>query len=136
MLGIPLHVFVVHFPVALTLIAIVYDARAFFGGQPELHETGYRLTLWSAAGSVVAILTGFQILGTHLGRTSGMHAGAGAAGGITMIALAIFRYSARARNPDSTYDYPVSWLALELLAGVAILAAAIMGHRMVLGSGT
>jgi len=45
MLGIPLHFYLVHFPIALTIMAAIYDLRASFGKRPELHRTEYKLIL-------------------------------------------------------------------------------------------
>src|SRR5678815_1882852 len=44
MFGIPIHKLIIHFPVALTMMALVYDAWAIYGKKPELHRTGYGLT--------------------------------------------------------------------------------------------
>ena len=54
---IPIHKFIIHFPIALTIIAAVYDAWAIYSRKPELHRTGYGLTLWAAVAALAAALT-------------------------------------------------------------------------------
>ena len=101
MFGIPFHLLVVHFPIALASIALVYDARGS-------HQMGYALTLWAAAG-------------------------AGLAGGIILIALAMLRYSAETRRTEEAESYPSLWLVLQAMGTIAVVMAAITGHRLVLG---
>lgn len=137
MLSIPFHLLVVHFPIALTIIAVISDAWAYRTNRRELHATGYRLTLWAAAGSLLAIGTGLQLMGGvgfDNARTTA-HAGAGIIAGICLIALAIVRYSAHNAGRDSREQYPVMWLMLEVAAGVMVAAAAVSGHRLVLLGG-
>ncbi len=134
MFDFPLHVFFVHFPVALIVIAVICDLRARFSGQPDLHAVGYRLTLWAAAGSVVAIVTGMEIVGNLIKTAPGAaHAGVGLAGGFIVIIFAALRYSYKARSDAWQEYYPASWLVLEIMAGLTILAAAVMGHGLVFG---
>src|SRR5262252_9295829 len=85
MFGIPLHLLAVHFPIALTVLALVYDAR-------RSHAVGYALTLWAAAGAAVAGATGL-LLASERAATKGAiaHAGLGLIGTIVLIALAMLR---------------------------------------------
>src|SRR5207237_10427111 len=58
---IPIHKFIIHFPIALAIIAVIYDAWALYARKPELHRTGYGLTLWAAVGALAAAGTGLQL---------------------------------------------------------------------------
>jgi uncharacterized membrane protein len=132
MFDVPLHPLVVHFPIALSILAAGYDVWAYSSKRPELHATGYRLTLWAAAGALVAVGSGLQFMGGvgfDNSRTAA-HAGAGIIAGISATALAILRYSAHVRHPESKAEYPMTWLVLEVFAAVAVAVAAIMGHRL------
>ena len=130
MLDIPLHLLVVHFPIALAVIAVIYDTRGRLSGRPELHQTGYVLTLWSAAGAALALATGLQLTGGHLEAPESIaHAGLGLVGGIILIALAVLRYSAEARKTELE-TYPVLWFVLEIAGAAAVVAAAVTGHRL------
>jgi uncharacterized membrane protein len=127
MFGIPLHLLLVHFPIALALIALVYDFRG-------AHATGYGLTLWAAAGAALAAATGLvQASGAAATKGAVAHAATGLAGGITLIALAMLRYSAEARRSEEAEDYPKLWLVLEVIGTLAVVLAAITGHRLALG---
>src|SRR2546430_11564711 len=58
---IPIHKFIIHFPIALTIIALIYDSWALYARRPELHRTGYGLILWAAVGAFAAAGTGLQV---------------------------------------------------------------------------
>jgi uncharacterized membrane protein len=135
MFNIPLHLLLVHFPIALAIAAAICDARGHWGKRPELHRLGSALSLWAAAGAALAMLTGLQLLGdrAHAARAT-FHAGMGLITGLTLIAVAMARYSAEAREADFKSSGPPSWLILELLAALAVAATAITGHRLVLGA--
>jgi len=134
MLGIPLHFYLVHFPIALTILAAIYDLRASFGKRHELHQTGYVLILWAAAGAAMAAITGLQLLGNrNAAGFATIHAALGLATGLVLIVVAMTRYSAQARGGEVTTSNLQAWLILELIAAIGVLAAAITGHRLVLG---
>ena len=122
MFGIPLHFLLVHFPIALALLAITCDLR----GQ---HDTGYRLTGWGAVAAALAVLTGLQMGSGIESAESILHVGSALLGTLCLIALAVLRYSAKAREEDVADSYPTAWLLVGLLAAVAIAMAAITGHR-------
>jgi uncharacterized membrane protein len=124
MFGIPLHFLVVHFPLVLIVAALVCDLRGD-------HESGYRCTIWAATGAAVGILTGLLQVGGQLTEMV-VHAGAGLAGGMLTVILAMMRYSRRARGEDAK-SFPQALLAVEVFAALVIVAAAITGHRSVLG---
>ena len=129
MLGIPAHKLIIHFPIALTIIAAIFDSWALYSKRPELHATGYGLNLWAAVWALAAVVTGLQLAGvTHVdpGVVTG-HAGFGIASAIVITTLAISRYSANAREQT---DYRRVWLILEVLAAILIFAAAITGHQL------
>src|SRR5947209_9878079 len=58
---IPVHKFIIHFPIALTIIAAIYDSWALYARRPELHRTSYGLTLWAALAALGAAGTGLQL---------------------------------------------------------------------------
>lgn len=128
MLGIPLHKLIIHFPIALTIVAIIYDSWAVYSRRTELHTVGYGLTLWSAVCALTAVVTGLQLAGVSrvsAGVVTG-HAGFGIAAAIVITTLGILRYSAVAREQ---YEFRLGWLVLEAGAAVLIAAAAITGHQ-------
>jgi|SRR6185295_6666710 len=133
MFNIPLHLLFVHFPIALTILAAIHDVRAHFGKRPELHRTGYTLSLWAAAGGAVAMMTGLQLLGDrqHASRAT-FHAALGVISGLALIALAMMRYSAEAGTREVTESRLEPWLVLEVLAAVVVVATMLTGHRLVL----
>jgi uncharacterized membrane protein len=129
MFGIPIHKLIIHFPIALTLIALVYDSWAVYAKKAELHRTGYGLTLWAAVGALAAAGTGLQLAEMiHLdkGAVTG-HAGFGLTSTILLAALAGVRYSAQAQERKG---YPIWWLVLEVGAAAVIVATAVTGHRL------
>ena len=90
MFGIPIHKLIIHFPVALTLIALVYDCWALYAKKPELHRTGYGLTVWAAVGAFAAVGTGLQLaemIRVDKGAVTG-HAGFAIASTIVLVSLA------------------------------------------------
>src|SRR5438445_6102498 len=112
MFDVPIHKLLIHFPIALTIIALIYDSWALYTRKPELHRTGYGLTLWAAVGALSAVGTGLQLaemLHLDKGAVTG-HAGLGITAAIVISALAGMRYSAQAQEQK---DYRMSWLVLE-----------------------
>lgn len=133
MLGIPFHLLFIHFPIALTVMASVCDLRAHFSRRPELHRLGHTLVLWAAGGGAIAVMTGLQLLGDrNQASRATLHAALGLVSGLTLIALAMMRYSAEARSEPAESGLEM-WLVLEVFATVAVIATAITGHRLVLG---
>src|SRR5262245_30915861 len=100
MFGIPLHKLIIHFPIALTIIALVYDAWALYAKRPALHRTGYGFTLWAAVGAFAALGTGLQLaqmVRLDKAAVTG-HAGFAIGSTIVLVALAGMRYSAYAQE--------------------------------------
>jgi uncharacterized membrane protein len=129
MFDVPIHKLIVHFPIALIIIATIYDAWAVYTRRPELHRTGYGLTLWAAVGALAAVGTGLQLaemIHVDKGAVTG-HAGFGITSAIVVAALAGLRYSAQAQEQK---DYRIGWLVLEIAAAVLIAATAVTGHRL------
>ena len=129
MFDVPIHKLIVHFPIALMIVAVIYDAWAVYTRRPELHRTGYGLTLWAAVGALAAVGTGLQLaemIHVDKGAVTG-HAGFGITSAIVIAALAGLRYSAQAQEQK---DYRVGWLVLEVVAAVLICATALTGHRL------
>src|SRR5438876_10891780 len=104
-------------------MAVVYDSWALYAKKPELHRTGYGLTLWAAVGALAAAGTGLQLaelIHVDKGAVTG-HAGFSLASTIVIGAVAGIRYSAQARE-DS--QYRIWWLIVEIGAAALITAAA------------
>jgi uncharacterized membrane protein len=135
MFNVPLHFLIVHFPIALTVMAAVLDVRAYLGKRPKLHRTGHALILWAAAGAALAMLTGLQLLGDRR-QASGatFHAASGLIAGLVLIAVSMIRYSAEARADEKADSKLEPWLLLEMFAAVAVIVTAVTGHIMVLGA--
>jgi uncharacterized membrane protein len=130
MFGIPIHKFIIHFPIALTIIALIYDAWALYAKKPALHRTAYGLTLWAAVGALAAAGTGLQLaemIRIDKGAVTG-HAGFALGATIVLAALAGLRYSAQAQEKK---EYQIWWLVLEIAAAALVSAAAVTGHQLV-----
>src|SRR5215510_652043 len=100
MFGIPIHKLIIHFPIALTIMAVVYDSWALYARKPELHRSGYGLTLWAAVGALAAVGTGLQLsemIRADKGAVTG-HAGFAISSTILLAAVAGLRYSAHAQE--------------------------------------
>jgi len=126
---IPIHQLIIHFPIALTLMALVYDSWAIYAKRPELHQVGYGLTLWAAVGALAAVGSGLQLadmIRIDKGAVTG-HAAFAIASTIALAGLAAARYSAQAQEKK---EYQIWWLILEVAAVALISATAIIGHRL------
>ena len=129
MFGIPIHKFIIHFPIALTLIALVYDCWGVYAKKPELHRAAYGLTLWAAVGALAALGTGLQLaemVRIDKGAVTG-HAGFAIASTLVLVALAGLRYSASAQERKG---FQIWWLVLGVAAAGLIVATAVTGHRL------
>jgi uncharacterized membrane protein len=129
MFDVPIHKLIVHFPIALMIIATVYDSWALYTKRPELHRTAYGLILWAAVGALAAVGTGLQLaemIHIDKGAVTG-HAGFGITSAIVVSVLAGLRYSAQAQEQK---DYKLGWLVLEIGAAALVIATALTGHRL------
>ena len=129
MFDIPIHKLIVHFPIALAIIAAVYDSWAVYAKKPELHDTGYGLTVWSSVFALAAVVTGLQLAGvSHVDRAAVTgHAAFGIAATTVLTTLAVLRYSARAREQ---FEYRILWLLLEIGAAALVFTTAVLGHQL------
>ena len=125
MFGVPHHFLLVHFALVLVLMALFYDLRGAY-------DLGYRFTLGGALSALAAIASGLMLAGGQLSRMT-IHAAAALVGGLSIVALAMLRYSQNAREDDPPTSHPSVWLALELLAVACVVVAVFTGHRAVLG---
>ena len=129
MFGIPIHKFIIHFPIALTIIAVIYDSWAVWAKKPALHRSAYGLTLWAAVFALAAVGSGLQLadmIRVDKGAVTG-HAGFAIGSTILLAGVAGVRYSAQAQERK---EFQVWWLILEVAAAVMILATAVTGHRL------
>jgi uncharacterized membrane protein len=129
MFGVPIHKLIIHFPIALTILAAIYDSWGVYAKKPELHRTAYGLTLWAAAGALAAVGSGLQLaelIRLDKGAVTG-HAGFAITTTIVIAAVAGLRYSAQAQDQKG---YKVGWLVLEIIALGLIVATAVTGHRL------
>ena len=127
--GVPIHKFLIHFPIALTIMALVYDSWGLYAKKPELHRAAYGLTLWASVGALAAMGTGLQLaemVRLDKGAVTG-HAGFAIGSVIVLAGLAGWRYSAQAREQKG---YKIGWLILEVGAASLIIATAVTGHRL------
>jgi uncharacterized membrane protein len=127
--GIPIHKLIIHFPIALAIVALLYDGWAVWSKKPALHRTGYGLTIWAAVAALAAAGTGLQlseIIHVNKGAVTG-HAGFALTATILLAALAGLRYSAQAQEKK---EFQVWWLVIEVAAAAFVSAAAITGHQL------
>ena len=132
MFDFPLHPFLVHFPIALAVFAFLYDFWAAYGKRPELHRTGYSLSLWAAAFAFLAAGTGLQLARLSdigKGAITG-HALFGLSTTIMLAAIALIRYSAKAKETDSTATYSVIWLVVQGIAALLVMITAVTGQQL------
>lgn len=54
-----LHPMIVHFPIALALVALLFDLGAYYFKKDWLNKTAVTLIVLAALGAIVAILSGF-----------------------------------------------------------------------------
>jgi len=135
MFDIPLHPFVVHFPVTLAIFAFMYDGWAVYSKRPQKHELGYGLSLWAGVFAAVAVVTGLQLsrLGDiGKGAITG-HALYGIASAIILAAFALWRYSSRARQETALENYSMLSLLIQAVGAVLILMTALTGHHLTPG---
>ena len=132
MFDVPLHLFLVHFPITLGIFAFLYDLWAIYAKRPSLHDTGYSLSLWAGFFAVAAAGTGLQ-----LSRLSDIGKGAitghalfGIAAAIVLAAIALIRYSAKARQVETERKYSLVWLVAQAVAAALVIAAAFSGNRL------
>src|ERR1041385_6043977 len=114
----PIHRFIVHFPIALATVALVYDAWAVYSDRRELHNAAFGLSLWAAVFALIAVVTGLQIASLSQigkGAITG-HALFGITAAIVLTAFAVLRNSARARQHDANEKLSAIWLLAEGLA--------------------
>ncbi len=129
MFDVPIHKLIVHFPIALMIVATIYDGWALYTRRPELHRVSFGLTLWAAVGALAAVATGLQLaemLHIDTGAVTG-HAGFGITSAIVISALGGLKYSAQAQEQK---DFRIGWFVLEVVAAALICATAITGHRL------
>jgi uncharacterized membrane protein len=129
MFGVPIHKLIIHFPIALTVIALIYDFWAIYAKKPSLHRTGYGLTLWAAVGALAAVGTGLQLaemLKIDKAAVTG-HAGFAIGTTILLASLAGLRYSAYAQERQ---EYQTWWIILQIAAVTLVVATAVTGHRL------
>ena len=132
MFDFPLHPFLVHFPIALAAFAFLYDFWATYSKRPELHRTGYSLSLWAAAFAFLAAGTGLQLARLSdigKGAITG-HALFGLASTIVLATISLIRYSANAKQADSGATYSVIWLVVQGIAALLVLMTAVTGQRL------
>jgi uncharacterized membrane protein len=127
--GIPIHKLIIHFPFALTIIAVLYDSWAVYAKKSELHRTAYGLMLWAAVGALAAVGTGLQLaemIRIDKAAVTG-HAGFAMASTIILAGVAGLRYSAQAQERKT---FQIWWLVLEFGAAALIFVTAVTGHRL------
>ena len=133
MFGVSLHKLVIHFPIALAIVAFLYDAWAAYSREPRFHSTGSGLLKLAAVSAIVAMGTGLELAGMSgmgSGSTVTGHAGIGIVTTVLLSALGLTRYSAEARAGVRPQAYSPMWLAVEGFAAVLIAATAVIGHSI------
>ena len=135
MFDIPLHLLIIHFPIALTIVAFSYDGWAVYAKRPELNDVGYGLTLWAGVFALTSVVTGLQIAGlAQIGKGPVTeHALYGIFSSIVLAVVGFLRYSARAKQQGPDENYSILWLVLQAVAVLLIVTAVITGHRLVVG---
>src|SRR5205085_9050923 len=105
------------------------DLWAVYAKRPMLHETGYSLSLWAALFAFAAAATGLQLSRlSDIGRGAITgHALFGISATVILAAVALIRYSAKARQADAKENYSAIWLLAEALAAFLVIATALTG---------
>jgi uncharacterized membrane protein len=132
MFDVPLHNLINHFPIALAVFAFLYDAWAVYAKRPELHEIGYGLSFWAGLLAIAAVITGLQIASLgQIGKSAVTgHALFGITTAIVLTAIALLRYSGKARQGDEPERYTMLWLVVQLFGALLVMATTLTGHRL------
>jgi len=139
---IEIHPFLVHFPIALTIAAVLMDWGRWIFDRERLHASGF----WSGTtpvlglafvGAILAILTGLQaeegvVTSVAIGELLEAHETSAFIGGSGLAILTFWRVALRGRFPSKM---PLLYLALLLFVGVIISYGAYFGGLMVYSHG-
>jgi len=133
MFGVSLHKLVIHFPIALAVVAFLYDAWGAYSRELRFHSIGSGLLKLAAFSAIIAMGTGLELAGMSgmgSGSTVTGHAGIGIATTVILSALGLIRYSAEARSEVRRQAYSPIWLAVEGFAAVLVATTAVIGHSI------
>ena len=103
MFNVPLHFLIVHFAIALTVMAAVFDARAYLGKRPETHKNGIRDDSLGRSGSGPGDADGscsFLAMSITVSGAT-FHAASGLITGLVLMAVLMIGYSAEARKHET-----------------------------------
>ncbi len=135
----PLHPAVVHFPVALSIVAVVLDAAARHPRLRSLDPAGPVLIVMAAVGAVAAVLTGdaagdAAVVPAGAAALLDRHGDIGELAMWLLLAVAALRLVAAARGWFRGW-VPWAYLAVAAAAAVVVGYNARLGGEMVFGHG-
>ena len=135
----PLHPAVVHFPIALSIVAVVVDAAARHPRLRRLEAAGPVLVAMAAAGAVAAVLTGeaagdAAVVPTAAAALLDRHGDLGELAMWLLLGVAALRIVTAARGWFRGW---VPWATLAVAAAAAVVVGynARLGGEMVFGHG-
>ena len=134
----PWHPFVVHFPIALLLLAVAIDVVALLARRHAWHDTAWRLLVGGTLAALLAVLTG--------DATAAGHRDAAAAGliqqheDLATICLLLFVVSCFGRLPvalgrEEARRYVPYWVTLSLVGAGLLVYTGHLGGELVFQHG-
>ena len=119
-----LHPLVVHFPIALLLVALVMECATLTGRRQSLREGITCVVGTGAASAIVAAVFGWLLFdgGTYSGQTAAVHKWVGIATAVLAGATAALHAIARRRAKKSL------WTGYRLALAATCLVLAAAGH--------
>lgn len=122
------HVVLIHFPIALLLVGVAFDAAAHWTKRQALAAAAYYNLAVAAAFSLPVVVTGllawhFQLEGQKLKGLLLLHLVLGAASSVLIVLVWWLHQRARSAAPRPTFP-PYRW-PVELLA---VLLVTLTGH--------
>jgi len=129
-----IHPFLVHFPIALLALCLVFELVAWFSRKPALSQVGWWLQVVGTVGVIVAALSGVVAeasAGTALLRaadTFEWHEQLAFAACAVFAVLLFFRFSSHRALPDG---WPRLYLAALAVGVVLVLMTGWVGGELV-----
>jgi uncharacterized membrane protein len=120
------HVVLIHFPIALVIVGVLFDAAGQFSRQRSLAEAAYYNLLIAALSTVPVLVTGilawrFALEGQHLKGTLLLHLVFGSSSAVLICLAWLIHFRARRTN----YSLPSYRWIVEV---AAVLVVSLTGH--------
>jgi uncharacterized membrane protein len=131
--GHPIHVMLVHFPIALFPVSLLFDILHYKLNNPSFSEMGYYSMMLGVVGGYAAAIFGIIDL-THLGKDpviinkALIHAGINGSVVFTYTVLVALRY----KHPDHFVSWPFWFIIINGFLNVLLVIGAYYGGDLIL----